>query len=216
MNTIWHAFWTFVLFRKHPKVIYAVTASIIPDLPQLTALSFAFLTKGLNWNTFITWTPSPFVETTALALHSIPIVVSLFLIFLVLKKRSAFPFFLGWLFHISLDLPTHFEDNYPPFWPVSNWKVNGLISYWNPEYGSLIFDIIHTLFVILAMIYLIKKTTSKLFDKLLFTGFLAYLVILEIFYINSDGFILQSILNAIPIILILIYSVKFLKTNQKK
>lgn len=47
---------------------------------------------------------------------------------------------MGWLFHILIDIPTHSYAFYPTpiFWPLSNWKFNGIS--WG-TLGFMIFDV---------------------------------------------------------------------------
>lgn len=45
----------------------------------------------------------------------------------------------GALLHIALDFPFHGEDARPHFWPLTNWKFESPISYWDPSHhGTLV------------------------------------------------------------------------------
>lgn len=63
--------------------------------------------------------------------HSVVVFfVIFFLTWIVLKKPHLE--LLGWFVHLLVDIPTHTIGNFPTplFWPLSEWKINGL-AYWH-------------------------------------------------------------------------------------
>lgn len=44
------------------------------------------------------------------------------------------------LIHIALDFPLHAGDAHAHFWPITDWRFESPLSYWNPAYHG---DLVH-------------------------------------------------------------------------
>jgi hypothetical protein len=90
--------------------------------------------------------------------HSLIIFSLVFLIVWIIFRKPIW-IMLGWLLHILIDIPTHIIEHFPTpmFWPVSNFKINGII-YWR-EPLFMIIDII--LLIIVYWIILYKEKNMK-------------------------------------------------------
>lgn len=85
------------------------------------------------------------------------------------KLQKLFPnvvlilfFFLGCIFHISLDIPVHHDDGPLLLYPINDdWRFYSPISYWDPNYYGIEFTIFETILMLGLIGYLIK-------DRLLF------------------------------------------------
>lgn len=66
--------------------------------------------------------------------HSLIIFSAVFLLIWLIFKKPIW-IMLGWLLHILIDIPTHTIGHYPTpiLWPISNFKINGLI-YWRSSW----------------------------------------------------------------------------------
>ena len=53
MNTIWHIFWTWAIFRRKKYAIKPLLFAIIPDVPWLFGVIFSILTNGINFEAFL-------------------------------------------------------------------------------------------------------------------------------------------------------------------
>jgi len=66
---------------------------------------------------------------------------------------------MGWLFHILIDIPTHSYEFYPTpiFWPLSDWKFNGIL--WANKW-FMIFDVV-ALIAFYIIIRIVEKNSKK-------------------------------------------------------
>jgi hypothetical protein len=64
----------------------------------------------------------------------------------------------GWLLHILIDIPTHLIGHFPTpmFWPLSNFKINGII-YWREP----LFMIVDVVLLIIVYWIILKKERRK-------------------------------------------------------
>jgi membrane-bound metal-dependent hydrolase YbcI (DUF457 family) len=90
--------------------------------------------------------------------HSLIIFAIVFLLIWLIFRKPIYLLF-GWLLHILIDIPTHLIGHFatPMFWPLSNFKINGLI-YWR-EPAFMIADIV--LLIIVYAIILNKEKKRK-------------------------------------------------------
>lgn len=177
MDIISHALWSGALFKsvnlklKKKKFNFwwaafwggfpDVFAFVIPGVIFFFVLLFE---KGLN---FASWVPvlqsSPYLNIFSMLYnisHSLIIFTAVFLIVWLIFKKPIWILF-GWLLHILIDIPTHLKTHFatPMFWPVSNFKINGLI-YWR-EPLFMIVDIILLAIVWGVIFYLERKKKRK-------------------------------------------------------
>jgi hypothetical protein len=71
----------------------------------------------------------------------------------------------GWLGHIITDLLTHATDATPIFYPISDFILRSPVSYWNPQYFGVQFNVINNILLFLATLYLIYEFIKKIMDK---------------------------------------------------
>ncbi|MGI9473084.1 MAG: metal-dependent hydrolase [Rubripirellula sp.] len=69
--------------------------------------------------------------------NSVPILAVALAISLLAKRRGWAVLFLSMLLHLACDLPLHHDDGHRHFWPISDWRFESPISYWDPNhYGG--------------------------------------------------------------------------------
>lgn len=61
------------------------------------------------------------------------------------------------LLHIAVDFPLHADDAHRHFWPVSDWRFNSPISYWDPAQNGRMGGLIETITVLVASIILWRR-----------------------------------------------------------
>lgn len=177
MNTLWHAFWTYVLFRKKKWWWKAVLFSIIPDLiwvAQMLILLGSGKMKTLSLQVYLLF---PFTQPMSYGLHSALIFIPLLLIAIWWKKETLYGYFWGWGFHIFSDYLTHRGDNYWPFYPLNHYQIQGLISYWELQYHANEFNVTcYALASLIAWYWICHPDRVSLRDTLfsgIATGFFA-------------------------------------------
>jgi hypothetical protein len=195
MNTLHHAFWTYVLFRKKQHLAkWFVAGAVWPDViyfamflslvVQSESLGASVIGEILTSPLFLFYSdPSsleeardfvcklfehPTVHFVRVAIHSILIWATAFLFSAIksgLKLSPLNAFLWGWLGHILIDLLTHVRDATPLLWPASDIVIPGPLSYWDPQYNGAEFSAINSLFTGIAIVYLLYKAWSKRYKR---------------------------------------------------
>ena len=96
--------------------------------------------------------------------NSIPIAIVLFLVFRRLNIRWLQLLFASACLHMLCDLPVHHNDGHRHFLPLSNWRFESPVSYWDPEHFGLIFAAFELLFAIAALVYVMRKGDAPICD----------------------------------------------------
>jgi membrane-bound metal-dependent hydrolase YbcI (DUF457 family) len=153
METYSHAFFTGVLARYGFQASSAATTAsmvgaVLPDLPAYVATAYywnrrsSMPRKELLDAIYIT---GPFGRTGVL-LHSVVLVGLLLGLYWLLKLwkwdrgKILLWFLVGWAGHTLVDFLTHSDDARPLFWPISEWRWESPISYYDPlHYGREFF-----------------------------------------------------------------------------
>ncbi len=167
MNTIHHGFWTYFIFRKQIHLVkYFVFGSILPDIVYYIMFLYMAIRYPIEENSFELHSivhqmfDHPLVIVLRQLGHSIPVWLVLMIITIVLTRWRLSPWkaiLYGWLGHIIIDLLTHVEDAVPLLYPLNDYIVRGPISYWDPDFYGREFSIIHSIFFVAAIVYLIVE-----------------------------------------------------------
>ena len=196
MDTVWHAFWAYMLFRKKPYASLAVIGSILPDFATLLLLGVHFLTQGFAWKTLEISHPVIQSLTYNYITHSMVVIVVLALLSALFWKKIL-PIFYGMGLHALMDYATHHGDNALPFYPLSMWKIVSPISFWETAHHSIPLMIVNTLLVCIALVYLIKTMKEKEHTRFFLALFsLGYLGMMMIFYLTNQK-ILETVVNGL-------------------
>jgi len=59
--------------------------------------------------------------------------------------------------HMLCDLPVHHDDGHRHFLPISNWRFESPVSYWDPEHFGLVFAALELIFALAGLVYVIRK-----------------------------------------------------------
>lgn len=143
MNTPSHAIINLAILGRSQQPefnLIIVLGGILPDLP---IFGFYF------WAKFIThlpgekiWTEAyyqPAVQNLVSLFHSIPLALLGWLIAYRFGWEWAQLLCLSMVLHSLGDLPVHNHDAHQHFYPFSNYRLIGPLSYWDPKhYGSIV------------------------------------------------------------------------------
>lgn len=170
MDILSHALWSSALFKsvnlklnkKKFNLWKAALFGMFPDIFSFVIPFFIFfiiiiLKTGFNFaNLFASIQSPPYsniIEMLYNISHSLIIFSFAFLLVWLIFRKPIWILF-GWLLHILIDIPTHLFGYFPtPFlWPISNFKVNGLI-YWR-EPLFMVVDVVLLAIVWSAIFYL--------------------------------------------------------------
>jgi hypothetical protein len=64
--------------------------------------------------------------------------------------------------HIMGDFPLHHDDGHHHFFPISGWRFDSPISYWDPRYYGRVFRVIEMIIAIGGCVILYRRATAKL------------------------------------------------------
>lgn len=176
MNTIHHGFWTYFIFRKQKHLVkYFVFGSISPDIIYYIMFLYMAIRYPIEENSFELHSivhqmfDHPIVIVLRQLGHSIIVWLILMIITILLTKWKLSPWkalLYGWLGHILIDLLTHVRDAVPILYPLNDYIIRGPISYWDPDFYGREFSIIHSIFFLGAIIYLIiERVRAKKVKK---------------------------------------------------
>jgi hypothetical protein len=96
------------------------------------------------------------------------------------QRRLIFLLAASALLHMFFDLPLHHDDAHRHFLPLSDWRFESPISYWDPRYYGNIVIRIEMAFAMLACAYVAGRSTPTamrvlaLFTLLSYAGFMFF------------------------------------------
>jgi len=71
--------------------------------------------------------------------NSVPLILLGLAVATLLRRRAPMLFFASMLLHVGLDLPFHVEDAHRHFYPLSEWRFESSLSYWDPaHFGAIV------------------------------------------------------------------------------
>ncbi len=146
MNTPAHLALSIFLWRKQTQWA-AVTAicfgALLPDLPMIGFYLYQKLWAGSS--ELQIWSQQYFQTDWQLffdLFNSIPLFLAVLITSYFLNNRVLFLIVASALLHMMLDLPLHHDDAHRHFLPISQWRFESPLSYWDPKYfGHIIFRI---------------------------------------------------------------------------
>ncbi|MGY4884991.1 MAG: metal-dependent hydrolase [Nanobdellota archaeon] len=177
MDTISHALWGGALFKsinikskkKRFKFWQAAFFGMFPDIisfviPFIIFFIIIITQTGFNIaaisDTVLSPPYSNIVDMLYNISHSLIIFSLVFLLIWLIFRRPIW-IVCGWLLHILIDIPTHLKSHFPTpmLWPISNFKINGII-YWR-EPLFMIIDILLLIIVYWVILWKERKLKNK-------------------------------------------------------
>ncbi|MBE9066912.1 hypothetical protein IQ260_09620 [Leptolyngbya cf. ectocarpi LEGE 11479] len=163
MNTPSHVIFNLALLgrRARPKLNSPIFwGALLPDLAMFGFYGWAKLIANLDEATI--WRETyyePFWQTIFDVGNSIPL--ALLAIGVAVWGRRRYP---GWqpladgaiflalsvILHCLGDLPVHVDDGHRHFWPLSNFRFESPISYWDPDHHGRVFALVEFLLALIA------------------------------------------------------------------
>lgn len=157
MDTLSHGLWGYLVYRNQIGLKRFLVGTIFPDIPfVLGSLWLIYEQKKLPEQLITQVVADQRIAMFGFPLHSL-VVWGLFTFIGLMFSAKILPLALGWGFHIFLDLLTHISDATPLLWPISQQRYSGLISYWDAQHYSWLFNTINILLLTIAFIWLAYK-----------------------------------------------------------
>ncbi|MEO0350335.1 MAG: hypothetical protein AAF282_09855 [Cyanobacteria bacterium P01_A01_bin.15] len=88
------------------------------------------------------------------------------------------------LLHCLEDLPLHREDAHRHFWPLSNYRFESPVSYWDPAHHGDVFAVFELGLSLMVSVYVFRLLRSRLAKGLLIFSNLLFLVFFVGFYLR--------------------------------
>ena len=165
MNTPGHAVLNLAFLGRgedEDRSLAVVAGAVIPDLPMLLFYAWARLRAGLPerviWNEVYF---EPRWQAFFDVFNSVPLV--LVLLWVAHRADLSRTRALGWsmMLHFALDLPLHANDGHRHFFPLSDWRFESALSYWDPEYfGGMVGSVEVIVVVALTAFVLFRRYDS--------------------------------------------------------
>ncbi|MEM8936834.1 MAG: hypothetical protein AAGC77_10545 [Pseudomonadota bacterium] len=135
MNTPTHIFVAAAILARPnaPRRNWAVAAgAFVPDLSMFIFFFWATFVQGLSQSEIwrVAYWTEPWQTLGAIS-NSIPIALSILAVAIIRRHHLAIVFALALLTHAALDFPTHADDAHRHFWPISDWRFQSPLSYWD-------------------------------------------------------------------------------------
>ncbi len=132
-----------------------IIGAIAPDLPIIAFYAWEALV--LNTPEHVIWSERYYLpgwQNFIDAFNSIPITLGLLAVAAAIRCKSMAVLLAGVLLHIALDLPLHHDDAHRHLFPISDWRYESPVSYWDPaHYGNILMPL-QAMFVAAGLVWL--------------------------------------------------------------
>lgn len=153
-----------------------VLGGVLPDLPVYVLFFVEAILLGTSqaiiWNERYfasAWTP--WIEAS----HSFVLWGGVALFGYVLGRKLLAYFGLAGVLHAVIDFCVHVEDAYPHFWPLSDWRFESPVSYWDPaHFGNVVGTV--DIMIVLGLLYFLYKASTRRSSR-------SVVIVLALFYI---------------------------------
>lgn len=189
MNTPTHIIAAAAILSKpnEPKRNWAIAAgALAPDISIYVFFAcmvmFTELSMGQIWQEAY-WT-EPWQTIGAIS-NSVPIALAALLIGIWRKWTLLIVFTSAALLHALLDFPLHADDAHRHFWPLTDWRFQSPISYWDPRHGGGLGSIIECITFFAACFILFHRFKSPRIRVMISILALAYAITMAFIFVQS-------------------------------
>ena len=165
MNTPAHIIFSLALLGRFNAAKYAVAIAIGAVLPDLFMMFFYAYEKLMGVPENIIWEQhyyQPFWQNIFDSVNSLPLLIIAIGISFY-KKHTVLTLMLSsMVIHCLLDLPVHHEDGHRHFFPISDFRFQSPVSYWNPKHYGNIVSVIELLLFFGGSVYLWRAEQQQI------------------------------------------------------
>ncbi|MEO1720117.1 MAG: hypothetical protein AAFR23_07800 [Pseudomonadota bacterium] len=190
MNTVTHSLVAIACLSKPGETkrnAAVLLGSIIPD-------AWIFLFYGYNklivghpsehiWRTLYWQEPW---TTLGAIFNSIPLYALIALVGLIAPVTTIAVFGAAALLHVALDFPVHAADAHAHFWPITMWRFQSPLSYWDPDHHGQIVSAVEAV-VALGLGAILWQRFKSLAARLVLSGCVAAYLAVPIYFSLSLG-----------------------------
>lgn len=156
MNTPAHVAASLLVWRNEPGWAGAAAVTVGALLPDLPMFGFYAYQKIIGSSEKQIWSEFYFQEDWQLLFdlfNSIPIAIILIAICYFCGFRFGMLLAASALLHMLCDLPLHHDDAHRHFLPLTTWRFESPVSYWDPKRFGQIFMWLELAFSLASCIY---------------------------------------------------------------
>jgi len=156
MDYVSHGFWSYIIFHRIPKPLYAVCFGLMPDtLSWFVYAVYRTATGGYLGKPMLGEVPAWAFLLYDIS-HSLVVAGAVILLIFALLRRVPIYVF-AWPIAITMDVFTHSREFLPtPFlWPISEWRFPGI------SWGTWWFISLNYTAIAAALIFIIFKRRSQ-------------------------------------------------------
>ncbi|NKB76238.1 MAG: hypothetical protein GKR96_04165 [Gammaproteobacteria bacterium] len=157
MNTPAHVIFGLSLLGHTNAIRYSMAIAVGAILPDVLMMVFYAYQKFQGVPEEVIWNEKYFLvswQNSFDLMNSIPLLAALALISGLTKNYSLSMLFASTVIHCLLDLPVHHDDGHRHFFPLSDFRFESPLSYWDPNHYGNIVSMMEVILVMLGGVYL--------------------------------------------------------------
>ena len=164
MNTPAHAIFNLALlgrkekFEWNPLIIWG---ALIPDLAMFGFYALMKLSDVPERQIWGTEYYRPVWQNIFDLFNSIPLALLGIGVMLHFQRTGWALLFGSVLLHCLQDLPLHVDDGHRHFWPLSQFRYESAVSYWDPNHYGHIAASVELVLMAIASIYVFRRVRSR-------------------------------------------------------
>ena len=134
------------LLPDFPMVIFYLVEKFIFGQPESYIWGTAYFSQ--DWSNFID------------LFNSIPLIFLGFALCFWKQWKQGWIFLSGMFLHVLGDLPLHHDDGHHHFFPLSQWRFDSPVSYWDLDHHGGIMGVIEAIAMMISSLYLFRAYPS--------------------------------------------------------
>lgn len=119
--------------------------------------------------------------------NSFPLFAAILAAALALRMRAAAVFAASALIHLVCDFLFHAKDAHQHFWPLSAWRFESPISYWDPAHYGAYVSVLEAVLGIALIVVLFRRFKRTWIRAILVVAGLTYLAVPAYFITTLNG-----------------------------
>jgi hypothetical protein len=164
MNTPAHIVVNLLCLGRRDRAIVLAPVAIGAVLPDAPMFVFYFVEKIIRGTPeFIIWRQAyyqPHWQNFIDLFNSLPLMLVGLLLAVWAGSQVGVLLFSSMVLHVAGDLPLHHDDGHRHFFPLSNWRFESPISYWDANHYGDIVSVLEIIVVIIGSIFLFRQYRS--------------------------------------------------------
>ncbi len=171
----------------HRINVAALAGGLVPDAFLMSVWGWskaAGIAEGDLWRR-IYWTD--WVQAGQAVSNSFPLFVAILAASLALRFRAAAVFAGAALLHLACDFLLHATDAHQHFWPLSTWRFESPVSYWDPAHFGGAVAMLEAVLGAALIAVLFRRFRKVWVRSVLLLSGLAYLAVPIYFLLSLGG-----------------------------